>query len=158
MLILVISNPSVIEPNCPDLFGHEQEFRYFYSSIPETDMNEAEKRVVGKMIAIYCRGRHGSGGPLCEECGRLLRYAEQRLEHCPFGEQKPTCESCSVHCYKKEMRQQIREVMRMAGPRMLLLHPFDTLRHFYRERQRNRKFAQRSESQKKETGETAQSQ
>ncbi len=118
-------------------------------------MNEAEKRVVGKMIAIYCRARHASGGVLCDACERLLHYAEQRLERCPFGEQKPTCETCTVHCYKKDMRQQIREVMRMAGPRMLLWHPIETLRHFYRERQRDRQFAVRSKLPKKESGETA---
>ncbi|MDD2327145.1 MAG: nitrous oxide-stimulated promoter family protein [bacterium] len=109
-------------------------------------MNEAEKRVVGKMITIYCRGRHASTGQICGECGALLRYAEQRLERCPFGEQKPTCESCPVHCYKSDMRQQIRAVMRMAGPRMLLLHPIDTLRHFYRERQRDRRYTREVKS------------
>lgn len=118
-------------------------------------MNEAEKRVVGKMIAIYCRGRHGSTGQLCEECGSLLRYAEQRLERCPFGEQKPTCGSCPVHCYKSDMRQQIREVMRFAGPRMLLWHPIDTLRHFYKEHQRDRRYARGAKNRKNESGETA---
>lgn len=118
-------------------------------------MNEAEKRVVRKMIVIYCRERHGSSGQLCGECEKLYRYAEQRLEHCPFGEQKPTCGSCTVHCYKSDMRQQIREVMRMAGPRMLLLHPIDALRHFYREHQRNRRYARKAKIRKNETGETA---
>lgn len=31
-------------------------------------MNEGEKRVVGKMITIYCRSKHRSGEGLCEEC------------------------------------------------------------------------------------------
>ncbi|MDD4158441.1 MAG: nitrous oxide-stimulated promoter family protein [Proteiniphilum sp.] len=120
-------------------------------------MNEAEKKVVGKMIAIYCRRRHGSTGRLCDECDALLRYAEQRLERCPFGEEKPTCASCTVHCYKSDMRQKIKEVMRMAGPRMLLLHPVDTLRHFCKERQRARRFVQGATANKEQTGETAES-
>lgn len=118
-------------------------------------MNEAEKRVVGKMISIYCHGRHHSANNLCEECESLLRYAEQRLEHCPFGAQKPTCGSCSIHCYKNEMRQQIKEVMRMAGPRMLLLHPIDALQHFYREYRRDRKYAERAGNKNNKSGETA---
>jgi len=36
--------------------------------------------------------------------------------------------------------------MRMAGPRMLLLHPIDTLRHFYRERQRDRRYTKEVKS------------
>ena len=29
----------------------------------------------------------------------------------------------SVHCYQPQMREQIRQVMRFSGPRMLLYHP-----------------------------------
>ena len=127
----------------------------FLRIVSGVHMIEAEKRVVGKMIAIYCRGRHGSTGQLCEECGSLLRNAEQRLERCPFGEQKPTCGSCPVHCYKSDMRQQIREVMRFAGPRMLLCHTIDTLRHFYKEHRRDRRYARGAKIRKNESGETA---
>lgn len=106
-------------------------------------MNEGEKKVVSKMIAIYCRSRHCSGKELCEECITLRGYALQRLEQCPFGEDKPTCGLCTVHCYKKDMRLKIKEVMRFTGPRMLFLHPLDTIIHFYRERRRNRIFSSR---------------
>ncbi len=104
-------------------------------------MNEGEKKVVNKMIAIYCRSKHKPVSGLCEECAQLSDYALKRLENCPFGEQKPTCESCPVHCYKSDMRQGIREVMRFAGPRMIFIHPIDTVRHFYHENKRNRNFA-----------------
>jgi hypothetical protein len=53
------------------------------------------------------------------------------------------------------MRQQIREVMRFAGPRMLLWHPIDTLRHFYKEHQRDRRYARGAKIRKNESGETA---
>lgn len=101
-------------------------------------MNEGEKRVVGRMIAIYCRSNHGVALLLCEECASLYHYAVGRLEKCPFGENKPTCVSCPIHCYKKEMRSKIRQVMRFAGPRMLLYHPLDTIRHFYSEFRQSR--------------------
>ena len=33
------------------------------------------------------------------------------------------------HCYKPEMREKIREVMRFSGPRMLLVHLAAAIRH-----------------------------
>lgn len=101
-------------------------------------MNEEEKKVASKMISIYCRSKHGSGIGLCEECITLYNYANQRLERCVFGEEKPTCGSCSVHCYKPDMREKIRNVMRFAGPRMLFLNPIITIKHYHKEYQRKR--------------------
>lgn len=109
-------------------------------------MNEGEKKVVSKMIAIYCRSLHGSREGLCRDCISLRAYAVRRLEQCPFGEEKPTCGLCQVHCYKNDMRLQIKEVMRIAGPRMLLLHPLDTITHICRERRRRGNFASRSKA------------
>ncbi len=101
-------------------------------------MNEGEKKVVSRMIAIYCRSRHDSQNGLCEECESLNSYALLRLERCPFGDGKPSCGSCTIHCYKKDMREKIRDVMRFAGPRMLLLHPIDTIKHYYKEIRKKR--------------------
>ena len=69
--------------------------------------------------------------PLCPQCQELLTYAHQRLEHCKFGEDKPSCTCCPVHCYKPAMRQQIRQVMRYSGPRMLLHNPVLAIRHLW---------------------------
>jgi len=82
------------------------------------------------MVEIYCRDHHGPGadGP-CEECREFLDYAEQRLEKCPYGERKPTCARCPVHCYKRAQREQAKEIMRYAGPRMTLRHPWLSLMH-----------------------------
>lgn len=108
-------------------------------------MNEGEKKVVGEMIAIHCRSVHRNSRipdrELCESCEELRQYALQRLERCPFGEEKPTCGNCPIHCYKKDMRQKIRVAMRYAGPRMIFLHPLDTIKHFYQEYRRDRQFA-----------------
>ncbi len=74
---------------------------------------EQEKKTVRQMVEIYCyREKHSSSKGLCEECSALLDYACQRLNSCSFGEQKPTCKKCPVHCYKPEMREKIRQVMR----------------------------------------------
>lgn len=94
-------------------------------------MNEREKRTVSRMIAIYCRSKHGSKNTLCDECKSLESYAHRRLDKCVFGNEKPSCQHCPVHCYKKEKKEAVREVMRFAGPRMLLHHPKEALIHLY---------------------------
>ncbi len=88
-----------------------------------------ERKTITAMIRLFCRGRHGARGSLCEECQQLQAYAMCRLDRCPFGAEKPTCANCPVHCYKPQRREQIREVMRYAGPRMLLRHPFLAMGH-----------------------------
>ncbi len=57
-------------------------------------------------------------------------YAAARLQKCRFGIQKPTCAKCPVHCYSPQRREQIKEVMRYAGPRMVWTHPVLSLRHW----------------------------
>ena len=57
--------------------------------------------------------------PLCPECAALLDYALRRLDSCRFGDGKPSCRKCPVHCYRADMRERIRTVMRWAGPRMI---------------------------------------
>ena len=90
---------------------------------------EREKSTVAAMVRIHCRGVHGTRGGLCQGCEELLDYARARLDACRFGEGKPTCDACTVHCYLPDMRERIRAVMRYSGPRMLLRHPLMALRH-----------------------------
>lgn len=84
------------------------------------------------MIRIYCRTKHKSKGMLCKECQALEEYAHSRLERCPFQEEKPACKDCSIHCYKPDYKERIREVMRFSGPRMLFYHPVEAIRHLLR--------------------------
>jgi hypothetical protein len=88
-----------------------------------------EKKTVSEMIRIYCRAHHGTSDDLCPQCTELFDYAMCRLDRCPFGADKPTCAKCPIHCYKPQMRDQIRDVMRYAGPRMLLRHPILAVLH-----------------------------
>lgn len=119
---------------------------------------EREQEIVSQMIALYCKGNHsahrsvslrerggemrqmregaalrerGSGErwDLCPECAELEAYAHARSERCPFMEEKTFCSNCTVHCYRPEMRERIRTVMRYAGPRMLFHHPVMAIRH-----------------------------
>ena len=88
-----------------------------------------ERRTTDAMLAIYCQDRHGTRGTLCADCQRLRDYAQGRLDICPFQEEKPVCNRCEVHCYSQAMRERVREVMRYAGPRMPLRHPWLALLH-----------------------------
>jgi hypothetical protein len=91
---------------------------------------ERERRTIAAMIELYCHARHRPAAGLCAECEQLLAYAMQRIDKCPFRANKPTCAKCTVHCYKPEMRRQVREVMRYAGPRMILRHPVMAIMHY----------------------------
>jgi hypothetical protein len=109
-----------------------------------------EWKTMTAMVRIYCRDHHQERGrpareliansathsrdacstALCAECRQFLDYAGVRLERCRFGEEKPTCAKCPVHCYQRDRREQARVVMRYAGPRMLWEHPLMSLRHW----------------------------
>jgi hypothetical protein len=86
-----------------------------------------EWKTVRAMIHIYCRDQHG--GDLCNDCQQLSDYVGVRLDRCRFGADKPTCAKCPVHCYQRERRDQIKSVMRYAGPRMIWEHPWLSLSH-----------------------------
>lgn len=90
---------------------------------------EREKKLVSQMVRLYCRKKHKTKNGLCPECRELDAYAKLRSDKCPFMETKTFCSNCKVHCYKPEMREKIREVMRFSGPRMILSHPILAVRH-----------------------------
>jgi hypothetical protein len=88
-----------------------------------------ELATLSVMIEINCRELHGKDEGLCEDCAALLAYATRRLDRCVFGDDKPTCANCTVHCYSAAMRDEVRSVMRYAGPRMVWRHPVLAIRH-----------------------------
>mgnify|MGYP002715603117 CR=1 FL=1 len=91
---------------------------------------EKEKRTIERMIRLYCRKREKNSA-LCSQCEALIGYAHQRLDRCPFGEEKTSCKRCPVHCYKPAEREQVRQIMRYVGPRMIYLSPADFIRHLF---------------------------
>lgn len=93
-----------------------------------TTKREREKETVSLMIALYCRKKHHCK-TLCPECAALDRYARMRSDKCPFMETKTFCSNCKVHCYRADMREKIRCVMRFSGPRMIFHHPVMAIRH-----------------------------
>lgn len=95
----------------------------------DSSRTNREKKTLEAMIQLYCSGHEHDGAPLCADCSELLEYALARLEKCPFGADKPKCSQCTVHCYKPEMRELVRKVMRYAGPRMIGKHPILAVHH-----------------------------
>jgi len=98
---------------------------------------EKEKKLIPVMIKKYCRGKHKvelkaqdvKRGEVCSECRELTGYALLRLEKCPFKADKKFCSFCKIHCYKPEMLERIKAVMKYSGPRMLPSHPIFAISH-----------------------------
>lgn len=88
-----------------------------------------ELATLSAMIRIHCHDLHGEDEGLCAGCAALLAYATRRLDRCVFGDDKPTCAKCTVHCYSAPLREHVRHVMRYAGPRMIWRHPILAVWH-----------------------------
>ena len=91
---------------------------------------EREKQTVRKMIELYCRHRLKQVN-IPEEYQHLAEFACHRLDHCKYGENKTACKNCPTHCYAPKEREQIRRIMRWAGPRMIFYSPIEAIRHIF---------------------------
>jgi len=91
---------------------------------------ERERKTISLMIDMYCKSEH-EREELCDECRKLKDYAFFRLSKCPFQEQKPACQNCKIHCYKPDMKEFVKKVMRKSGPKMMWKHPYLAAMHVY---------------------------
>jgi hypothetical protein len=108
---------------------------------------EKDLRTLALFINLYCRYQHAGAERkevhlhthdvasiarrtvvLCPECTKLLTHAFVKRTHCPM-DPKPMCKHCPNHCYHPKYRQQIQEVMRYSGKKMLLSGRLDYLFH-----------------------------
>lgn len=113
-------------------------------------MQQNDLNTVRFMIELYCRRKHKTKkGELCGECQQLWEYVQFRRAKCPFGENKPFCSNCRIHCYKPEMREKIKEVMRYSGPRMMFYNPRVAWAHVFETLKRKRREKKTNKSQKK---------
>ena len=92
---------------------------------------EKEKQTINLMINIYCRKKHKHKNGLCEDCQELLEYAHKRLDFCKFGNEKSFCSKCPIHCYKKDMKVKIKDVMKFSGPRLIIYSPMQFIKHIF---------------------------
>ena len=108
---------------------------------------EKELKVVALMVESYCHGNHGTKKhALCDECNELLEYVKMRRDKCPHGDNKPFCSNCKIHCYKPEMRERIRAVMRYSGPRIVFRHPILATRHLIESKKEKKKLEREAKS------------
>lgn len=119
---------------------------------------EREKKTINEMIGLYCHDHHNTKGKadLCDDCQNLLTYAFARIGHCVFNPEKPTCKNCTIHCYAPEKKAKIKEIMRYAGPRMLLHRPVLAVAHLLdgkKDEERIRKYLERKAQRARKTGE-----
>ena len=91
---------------------------------------QRERKTVRLMVEVYCAHHHRGDG-LYSACAELADYADRKLELCPYGPEKPTCNNCPIHCYRPEPRERMRVVMRHSGPRMLKTHPILAVMHIF---------------------------
>ena len=87
-----------------------------------------ERTTIRAMVKLYCKHHHRTPA-LCDGCAELLAYSDRRLDLCPYGSDKPACTNCPIHCYRREPREEMRQVMRYAGSRMLKEHPYLAIMH-----------------------------
>lgn len=108
-------------------------YPYYDDMSKLTGRMKREQDTLVCMTQIYCEQHHHNheGAALCPGCARLMRYAERRLEKCPYGPDKPTCANCPIHCYKPAERQMTRDIMRFAGPKMAWRHPLRAINHLF---------------------------
>lgn len=83
---------------------------------------------IEKMIKIYEKA-HPAPEDNPEHYQILFSYAVKRLNKCRYGEEKPACKQCPIHCYQPKQREQMKIIMRWAGPKMLYHHPILAIRH-----------------------------
>lgn len=93
-----------------------------------------QETLVRDMIVLYCRKNHSANGVLCESCSELYQYAQLRLDKCPYGESKPVCSNCKIHCYKKDYKEQIKEVMRFSGPKIIYYKPISGIKYMIKKK------------------------
>lgn len=90
-----------------------------------------DAKVLKAFIGVYCHKKHGTAvGGLCPDCSTVLEYALRRNEKCPL-DPKPKCKDCQTHCYKPEMRQKIREIMKFSGIYFIKRGRLDWLIHYF---------------------------
>ncbi|QLQ96400.1 nitrous oxide-stimulated promoter family protein [Providencia alcalifaciens] len=88
---------------------------------------------IEKMIKIYEKS-HPAPDDNPEYYQTLFSYAVKRLEKCRYGEAKPACKQCPIHCYQPKQREQMKIIMRWAGPKMLYSHPILAICHLIDDR------------------------
>ncbi|KJG21541.1 hypothetical protein UB37_10775 [Photobacterium iliopiscarium] len=91
-----------------------------------------EFKTITAMIDLYCEKHHQINTvkfQRCADCEQFRNYVKQRLDRCPYGENKPSCKQCPIHCYKPQQKVHSQTIMRYSGPKMIIKHPIMAIKH-----------------------------
>jgi hypothetical protein len=110
-----------------------------------TGAQKKDLKVIISFVRVFCGIQHdnqaevplppdladmfGKGLLLCSECRALMEYALDKRRKCPL-DPKPSCKHCRIHCYGREYRARIREIMAFSGKRMIMRGRLDYLWHY----------------------------
>lgn len=108
---------------------------------------KADLKTLARFVEVYCDGQHkgeprngiplkdcdvdkvaGKKIELCTECSKLLTHAFVKRMSCP-QDPKPMCKNCTDHCYYDKYRDQIKEVMKYSGKKLVMTGRIDYLLH-----------------------------
>ncbi len=120
------------------LFGYHAPMEQF------TNAQIKDLTLLFNFVRIYCAAKHGDQIKtniqvenitvretfLCHECAQVTRHAMEKRRNCPLTP-KPSCKKCPVHCYGRDYRVKIREIMAFSGRCMILRGRVDYLRHYF---------------------------
>lgn len=121
--------------------------------IPKEKQTERKLRrdlsTLVKFVEVYCRNLHehtpkedarlkvphldvlsDRAVDLCPACIKLLAHAVVKRERCRL-DPKPACKRCPSHCHRPRYREDIREVMKYSGRRLMLSGRLDYLWHLF---------------------------
>lgn len=113
-----------------------------------TPQQHKDIKVLIRFISVYCREKHGEeskrhvqlpqdisttypqGLELCPDCSGLVAHAIEKRRLCPL-DPKPSCKKCHVHCYSRQHRDKIREIMAFSGRHLILRGRLHYLWHYF---------------------------
>jgi len=114
------------------------------------ELVQKDLSMLALFVRVYCEGNHAEATKapfvlkgfdvpaisgreelcLCPGCTKLLMHAFIKRQACPM-DPKPMCKHCPSHCYAPLYRQQIREVMKYSGRKLVLRGRLDMLIHLW---------------------------
>jgi len=125
--------------SCPAVFAYHAPMEQF------TSTQKKDLKVLLSFVHVFCSMRHENreetdlpadlahmfrkGLTLCPDCRALIAYALDKRRKCPL-DPKPSCKHCRIHCYNKEYRARIREIMAFSGRKMIMRGRLDYLWHY----------------------------
>lgn len=86
---------------------------------------EKKKKTLNFMFDIYKK----SHPQRKEDLDELKSYAFTRIDKCPNVEEGIYCNTCKIHCFKEDEKEEMRKIMKFSGPRMMIYHPILAMDH-----------------------------